>query len=230
MIRILRSLCQNGTDPDLSENLDVVNASGVEFSQKPQKNVFEIIREFSLDHDGSLPSTTWLVERVKRKFQSKSAELREAEALERLVAHDGANFVDLVKQKVEDQVLDKLKESLTKGAMQVESLRGREKVHDIVSAVIVDTTRNLLGAQEQTRLNQTKTEGNLTDPDEAREYIEVIHKEAQEPPKVGLLTGYHVIDKATRGLRKQELVLIAGYTGELKSTVCRNMLYNMSVS
>lgn len=227
MIRILRSLCQNSNDPDLTGNLGIVLATQVEFTKKPQAHLWEIIQEHAKKYNGDLPSVDWLVQAAKRKFKTQSQEIQEAEALERLNPYCGSNFEALVDQIREDQILDQMKEGLQKSAMKLEDLRGKKPVGDVVSQLTLQTSKSLLEARERTRKNKAQTRGNLTDSEEVRTYIERVHKEHQEPPKTGLLTGYHAIDLATQGLRKKELCLIAGYAGELKSTICRNFLYNM---
>ena len=227
MLRVLRGLCQNPSDADLSANLGVVVGKQVDFGTVELNNLLAVVQSFAAQHGGHLPSTATLLVDAQRLHGHDSPTARAVEAVERFSPLAGANFEHAVDQAIYDQAVDRLKRLMGDAAAKAARLAGRKTLGQLVEEVTADVARGLLEAQQRARRHRVETRGNLTAEAVMTPYRRQFAGELSQPPALGTLTGFWDIDQPTHGFRPGELVLVAGYTGELKSTLCRNMLYNM---
>ena len=231
MIRLIRSLCQEQAGPTQQPNLEFVLSRQFDFSHDKQlHDLWLLVRDFSIKHAGALPSIQTLQDMADRKWGvgSKEGEFVKNEVARHKV-YLGVDFEALLIELLVDWTLQEVKGTGMTALTRIDALRGTMEPEEVISEVTVEITRALVEAKNKLSSNSTQTEGRITDEEEKDAYIEELKQSLNKPPKLGLMCGYEAVDIHTRGWFPGELVLVAGYTGECKSTLCRNMAYHAAV-
>lgn len=228
MIRILRSLCQEPGGPSQRENMELVLARQFDFSEdKSLAELFVLVKHFTIKRNGDLPSLQTLTDMSDRKYGvgSKQSEFIQNE-LKRHRVYLGVDFVNLFEELLTDQTLQTAKGTAMTALTSIDSLRGKMEAEEVIESVMATTTKALVDAKSKLSVSKTKTEGRITSEERRDEKIAELKRSLTEPPKLGLMCGFEAFDLRTRGWHPGELILVAGYTGECKSTLCRNMSYH----
>lgn len=83
----------------------------------------------------------------------------------------------------------------------------------------------------QQSLTGVKLEGEIRSRQDVSEiWEEYKRKKGQEADTIGIFTGLHEIDSVCNGLKHGELMLVAAYVGQLKTTTCLNMFYRAIIT
>lgn len=232
MIRILRSLCQDANGPSQRANLEKVLERQVDFSGQANahlRELYGLVKDYAIRHSGELPSLQTLKDDCERKWGvgCKQAKFVDTE-LSRWSPYLDANFTHLVEQVLADQAIDTAKSRLGLALTQVDAGRASKTPLEIIDELTVTATRTLIEVREKLVVDQVKIGGVINDQTECDDYLQELEDQLKRGPKLGLLCGYEPVDMQTKGWQYGEVVLVAGYTGECKSTITRNMLYHMA--
>lgn len=131
-----------------------------------------------------------------------------------------------LKRKFEEQRKDKLQNVLTK-TWQIASSElkiKRKKLSGISEALqfFTSETRKLKFGNLD-----IKTQGDIRNAEEAKEAYEAYQKKKIDPfSGLGMYTFYQKIDDVTRGVKPGQIMIIAGFVGQGKSTLSANLVYN----
>lgn len=231
-LRILRSICKELGDPDFRVNLDYLISRQFEFTRENEhfQKVLDVIKEFALKQNGSLPSITLLQDEARSRYQNSPKVLEVVKELTKETPEDESGFRHMLNKMHESQTLNTLRDSFDRSSNELSRLVGVEKADKLIERVSVKLSSDILVCRSKVRESKVKVEGTINDPSEMSKYLVELQDEIsnRNKPSRSLFTGYTQIDKSSGGFHRGELILIPGYTGELKSTLCRNILYNMA--
>jgi len=228
MIRILRSLIQEPNDPELSSNMVEVLSFQLEFDKKVEEDIYGVIRYFS-HNNGGQPSLSYVRDKVVKQHGQNSAHAALVDDLARFDPELGATFRARLKEYTDDKVLGGLKSGISLVVSKLDALQAKPDIStaELIDQFSAEASRVILDAREKVTESKVDTQGELTSPEVYKKHMDKIREDMKQGIKAGLFTGYPDIDQHTFGFHNGELILIAGFTGELKSTTCRNMFYNM---
>lgn len=138
----------------------------------------------------------------------------------------GSDYRSKLKEKFREQCKDKMQDVLTK-TWQVAS--GELKVGKKKIAGIPDACQYFTTETRKLRFGNldVKTQGDIRKPEEVKEAFESYKKRKIDPlSSVGMYTFFQKIDDVSRGIKPGQVMLIAGYAGNGKSTLSANLVYN----
>ncbi len=196
------------------------------------KVLYHYIWDFVKNCDGGggpeLPS----YEYIKRHFESKEGNEGVLAVLDKIKQEqpcEGEEYRSIIREYREDQSLDDLERILTKvnqiARYGVEEGRGRNKrrLKGMSEAVSYFATQS---RKLETEATGMKLESQIVSKEDAKEFIEDYEKVESDPMKgYGVMTGIDGIDKYCGGLKSTELMLVAAYTEQGKTTFALNMAY-----
>lgn len=231
MIRLLRSII-DFNEPSIEQsflqrNFLVLIESKIKFKIKEEKEIFNFIRGFyfqEFNYDSSLPTFStikdFFIKEDRKEILSKLDEI------ERVPAYYKADFDHLLKELLNDQHRLDFTETLQEAALinaqgaKVEGnfLRGPK-----------DATRFLYNrcGEYVTAGISSKLKLNARDSKAINSFFEKYEAIKNDPSLgMGRLIGLEKIDIICKGLRKGEMLLIAGFSGNMKTTLCLNYAYN----
>lgn len=131
-----------------------------------------------------------------------------------------------LKDKFNEQRKDKLQNILTK-TWQIASSElkiGKKKFSGISESLqfFTSETRKLRFGNLD-----VKTQGNIRNVTEAKDAYDSYQKRKMDPfSSLGMYSFYQKIDDVTRGLKPGQVMIIAGFVGQGKSTLSANLVYN----
>jgi len=136
-----------------------------------------------------------------------------------------SNYRAVLKDKFEEQSKDKFQAMLTDTWKVVQSgmkIKGKE-IKGIPNAIEYFTTE---ARNYRINLYGIKTEGNIRTIEEGNDVRSTYRKRKESPVDRGMYTFLEKIDDVCHGLKPGELMLLAGFVGEGKTTLSANLAYN----
>lgn len=234
MIRALRSIIDFNDLPldELQRNFLFLCDSRLKFpSNSQEKEIFDFIREFyysEYNENQEIPSIATLIDFFGK--ENNSAALEKLEEIKTVPAsYKGADFDHLIRDLYE--------------AQQKSDFADVIRLASQVNATGVKVEKEfLMGPKAASRLlyercNEFITEDlseklkfNIRDDSAADRFLER-YEEIKNDPTLGMgrLIGLEKIDEICRGLRKGEMMLVAGFSGNMKTTLCLNYAYNTAI-
>jgi len=227
MLEILRSLVKReGVVERQEANLQYVFEKTFRFTGYDENKILDFIRDFWVNYQ-DLPSLDAITERfgnIQSGQMQTVLQLLSKEKAEKIYL--GTEFRYMLDQEVESQRKASFMNALTDTQVGFEKDWTPESARKTVEVYSQRVVRRLYDLQLYGE-KKAKTSGSPFE--EGAAYLAAMDKRAAEGQQVGLLCGLEQIDLCTRGFRAGELVLIAGFAGELKSSLSLNMAYNMAV-
>lgn len=205
----------------LESNYHRLDAAKVEWPNPEDERIYGYVREFYLQNS-ELPTAVTL-----QDFFTREDNVEVLERIKDIAAapvHARKQYSHLLGQLLEDQrrvrmnlLLKDTAEIVSKGRVVQE---GREKVKlqgvKDGYAYLMDRLPTVLPERVGPR-----TKGQLDPEEEWARYLE-----AKRTKKVGTLSGFDTIDRACGGIKRGELWVHAGFSGDYKSTFATQWSYN----
>jgi replicative DNA helicase len=224
--RFLRSLIKVNETDKLSDNAFKALESPLNFSNanKTWQDIFDFVKDFYQQYE-DYPS----FRDVKATFEDhKDLEaLNELPVIAKQAAETGSSFVHLIDKNMEEVNKRGLADVLH---MSVEINLQKKKVNGKWLEGPKDAINFLM--QNTEPFFYTKThEKTSSEMSEAVEGALTRLETARESPlaSYGVLSGFRPVDIALRGIKRKELMLVAGSVGECKTTFSLNYAYNACV-
>jgi len=230
MLRLLKSIIdfqdKSTTQDNLRQNFLHLHSSGYDFGTGPEAQVFDFIKEFYYDEQGlgELPTVDTLEDYFSKenepKILDKLKEVKQAKAYIR------SQFIRLLKELVQNQ-LQRDFIQLIKDAAQITG--SGKKIDKSLLKGHVAAARHIIQNCDKylsDPLGQ-KLKVNIRSQEAKNEFLEHYQAVKNDPSSgMGRLLGLEKIDRTNKGLRKGELMLIAGFAGNMKTTLSLNYAYN----
>ena len=228
MKRVFRSIINfvkdgNPTIPvnDLVNNWRAYKASGVQSEDKAYSLLNFWLESHFKDYQ-ELPNALLLFKRAEDDGnESVLVALRETATETPFI---GSDYRAILKAAFEEQSKEKFQTVLTDTWKVVQSglKKGKKEIKGIPSAIEYFTTE-----ARKYRMNMygIKTEGNIRVKEEGEEVRESYRKKKLSSEDPGMYTFLEKIDEVCFGLKPGELMMVAGHTGEGKSTLSFNLTY-----
>jgi replicative DNA helicase len=146
----------------------------------------------------------------------------------------GSDFKRLLKTTKDEQNQDTLNEFLNKAndiamrGIEIGTGKKKKRIKGVSDAVnwFIQQARGL----QQSMLG-VKLEGDTRSRQDVSETWEKYRKKkGEESETIGIFTGLNEIDSVCNGLKHGELMLVAAYVGQLKTTTCLNMFYRAIIT
>jgi replicative DNA helicase len=237
-LKVLRSLVKvssKETEQELLENLRFFIAQNYSFRHEVESVIGKIIRGFFMEQ-AAAPSLETVRDELRQHYpddDERVVEFPDMLAEQKFFA--GADFRALVRRDALDDDKARFMRALNQAGNSlstkvVKDERGRD--------LVVDDGRELLRLVQDGLLKElftlsnqqttgAQTSGIITEDEEG--FLDDVQERRDKAGQVGHLFGYEVIDKAMRGAKPSELILVAAYTGEGKTTLVKNIVYNQVV-
>lgn len=138
----------------------------------------------------------------------------------------GSNFKAILKDKFEEQSKGKLQSILTK-TWQVAN--AGLKVGKKTLKGIGEASDYFMGEVRTLKYHETyvKTESSIRSEEDAQEVLKDYLAKKKDPlAAIGMYTFLERIDDVQRGTKPGQLMIVAGYVGQSKTTVVANLAYN----
>lgn len=226
MIGILRSLIKTDEDEAmrimLKENVEHLMREDFIFISKAATKVYDFVKKFYVDYS-DLPSLVALEEEFRDDSDSELVAIV-GFVKEESKVFTKADFKAQVSKLKKEQRKQQLETLLRVAQLNLLKTEKDKDTDDIVDDSIKSLISKCYEVYSEKKVE--KIFGNIMD--DKKEFIEDVDKRRKEGGKVGILTGYEIIDLSTRGLRPGELMLIAGFVGECKTTLSLNIAYNVA--
>lgn len=195
----------------------VSKLSSTDFYNKTHREIFDVIK-YLYKQSNTIDFLTVTDELEKREKISAVGGIAYIQNLSNIVPSSAscAHYIDIVKRdSILRQVIDVCGETIAK-------------------AYDKNTDENILGVAEKnlSEISQKGYTGELKQIDiplqEVISRFEAVHK---DPTALrGLKTGFYAIDKATNGLQKSDLIIIAARPGVGKTSLAMNIVSNAAIN
>ena len=227
MLEILRSLVKHeGLAERQDGSLRYVIETGFKFPTQDENRILEFIRIYWTDYQ-DLPSLDAITSRfasVQMGQMQSVLSILEKEKAEP-VFH-GTEF----RYHVDQEIAHQRKESFKGALMGAHAGFEKDWTPEAAKKTLEDYSQRVVRQLYDLQCygeKHAKTSGSPFE--EGAEYLTELDKRVALGQQVGVLCGIESVDLCTRGFRPGELVLIAGFAGELKSSLTMNMAYNMAI-
>lgn len=230
MKRVFRSIInvrKSGTPTieasELKKNYRSFLTSKIEPEDPSHIKIYQWIEAHYRDYE-EIPSIELLFERAQKNGdENVMASLKEI-ALE--TPYISSDYQAIIKEKFEEQNRDKFQSLLTKTWQVVSSgLKVKKKtIQGMTSAIdfFLSESRKF-----RFRASTTKTEADIRSTEVGMEVTEAYDKVKRDPSTTkGLYTFIDKIDDSVRGFKPGDLVMVAGFVGQGKTTLSANLAYN----
>lgn len=213
---------------EASRNALRVKSYSKVFTEDFDQRIWEFIDDYLLKNSKA-PSYEILKLELERKGQLALVErLRD---LEDIPVFPSADFFRLLEISFEDQRKQALNNVLAT-AMQINGEVG-QKVDGKVLQGPSDACKYLITSAAELAYQDphgVQLRGNIRDPAEIRATMHSYLQTEQDPGnQVGILTGLDTIDEKTKGIKKGEMWLLAGFSSHGKTTVALNIAHQAIV-
>lgn len=226
MKRILRSIIDFEDGKLSQEALDVnfrrLQDSNIEWPSPEDERIYGYVREF-YDNNLELPTASTVRDFFMR--ENNVEVLERIDDIKAAPAYARAQFKHLLDEQLESirrlkmrVVLKDAAEIVTKGRV-IE--RGKEKVKLETAQHAWDFVMER-GVAALPPPTGERTKGPL-DPEEERARYKAVKG---SDDKYGVLTGFNSVDRVCKGIKRGELWVHAGFTGDFKSTIAMQWSYN----
>jgi replicative DNA helicase len=242
MLRLLRSVIKvKESDPveDLRKNWDAFEKAELEVEAKKEKSdtyaskrrredirTLSVIRSFYLD-EGEAPQLDYVREQLVVLLSTEEADsiidtIRDAPLL------TGGSYRKLLQDEKKAVFRKKTKAVLSEALTRLsDPLEETEPLDARIQSITENVTSQLyaitIDAKDQ---KNKKTYGVIND--DMKALAERKDRERKEGVKLGQLLGFEKLDLAFRGLKKGELIFVAGFSSEGKTEFVRNVAYNQA--
>src|SRR5579863_2225701 len=226
MKRVLRSLVDitaSITEENLKANYFALMDAGLHFSNEVDQSIFDELQNH-FHQFNSLPSYQTLVDFFETSNDIAALDrLKEVKEAEAYIQTNFKRLVDKLLEEERDRNLDILLKDTAKIKSVGLQLDKFTKLHGVQDAVkhFFNEADKLISVQKGGKLRGDVTE-------DADEVLAEYH-EQKTNPKIGRVTGLEQIDNYCKGLRPGEMMLVAGFVGELKTTFALNYAYNTAI-
>lgn len=208
---------------DLKANYRSFLASRVEPEDPSFIKIYHWIEAHFREHE-EIPSLELLYDKG-----TKDGDTSVLSSLKDIVAEQpfiGSDFRAILKEKFEEQSKGKLQSILTK-TWQVAS--AGLKIGKKTLKGIREATDYFMGEVRTLKYHETyvKTESSIRSEEDAQEVLKDYQSKKKDPSAAtGMYTFLERIDDVQRGLKPGQLMIVAGYVGQSKTTVAANLAYN----
>jgi len=217
------------SQPDLVKNFRSLQTVNLREPEDPAyKKLYHFILDFLKSCDGGegpeLPSLEY-VQEYYESTEGNEAVLASLSDIKQQRPYVGQSFKMVLKQYKEEQDISTMERIVT-NTLQIantgmdinkKNLKGIMDSISYFAAETKDLQQQITNVKLEAQINSAE------DADEALEEYEAIKK---NPANVlGIFTGIENIDKDLKGLKNNELMIAAAYTGHCKTTFCLNMAY-----
>lgn len=137
-----------------------------------------------------------------------------------------SNYQAILKEKFEEQSKSKFQKVVTE-TWQIASSGLKIKKKDLKG--LNQAIQYFVGESRSFRMGDlnVKTESQIRSVDDAREINQEYAKKKKDPlSSIGMYTFLDKIDDSCRGIKPGNLVMVAGFVGQAKSTLSANLVYN----
>lgn len=231
MVRIFRSIIDIKKDnrstieqKDLKQNYRAFLSSNLEPEDPSHVKIYEWIESHYRNYE-SLPAIELLMERAQK--DGDGATLSSLEEIAKEIPYTEANFLAIVREKFDEQSKNKFQNLLSQTWQVVNSgLKiGRKKTIKGISAAMEYFTSE---ARKLIMNNSSmKTESDIRTDEVGEEVIDSYLEKKNDPGRIlGMYSFMQKIDDSARGVKPGELMLIAGFMAQGKTTVSANLAYN----
>lgn len=227
MKKILRSVCWlDLTEKDLAtENLRSIATDRMTNTRKAERDVLEFITDFYA-RQAEAPKLHSIHSHFEGLNDPDAVTLIEEFTAETFYA--SGSFLDLYEGEIEEQAAQNLTQVLKEAAkiatvgLEIGKTKTIIKGSDEAVAYLFSNARGK-PPRETSGLsaNMRANEAALTELYEGRKN--------NPTASYGIPTGYGLIDSSTAGIRRKQLLLLAGFGGHLKSTLMMNIMLNAAV-
>ena len=226
--KFLRSLIQVAPNEDLKDNIFKIGDVDVDFSVSETgavyQRVFQFVKDFypEYNHYPSMGAIeTAFQERMDLEVLDETKEIR------KLPLETGSGFQYLVDENLKEinrisfNILLKETQAINNGEVLKDKKNKLKGSLDAVNYLINKSERYFnKGVQDASTIDVSKNTA-----DAWKRY-----ETAKNGSPYGILSGLHPIDEVLKGVKKKDLLLVAGSTGECKTTLSLNWAYNASVN
>jgi len=208
---------------ELKKNYRAFLASRVEPEETSFIKLYHLIEAHFRDYD-ELPSIELLME--KAYSDGDEGIVASLKDIVEQIPYIESDYRSILKEKFNEQRKDKLQNVLTK-TWQIASAGSKvnkkqlEGIGDALEYFNSETRKLKYG-----NLN-VKTQGDVRNPSEGQDAFDSFQKKKADPlGGLGMYTFYQKIDDTTRGLKPGQVMILAGFVGNGKTTLSTNLVYN----
>lgn len=229
MKRLLRGIIDFGKMSDEARvaNFHRLELSPVQWTQPADERIYRFTKDF-FEAELDLPSAKVLADYFTRA--------EDYEAIERLKdikeapSFDGSDYSFVLKELVEEQarlrlckLLDDAKSAAGKGLMVEGAYGKKRKLQGVEDAIRYLEDEDLWSLLEDRKRPIQVHDMEMETHESKRDYLK-----AKNNPSTawGVLSGLEPLDTACHGLKRGEMWIHAGHTGEMKSTIALTVAYN----
>lgn len=205
----------------IRENYTRFADSSLDFTDyEIESQVAQFIHAFVRKYKGEVPSKQTVMEYFASAGRPEIVNW--VESLEEEPVHIGANFIAKVDEAYEIQKDLKFEELLARVAtIKANGLELKQGSKKSTLKGMNDAVRHFISEVSDITKVKTRFKVSGTFNEDKEEALQE-YTAAKLSPPLGELMGLSEIDKFTRGQKKGELMLIGGFTGELKTTLALN--------
>lgn len=225
--KFLRCLIKKDESESLSDNAFRIIDAPINFFHinSVLQEIFKFVQTF-YDEIGDLPTFALLESEFERRGLHEAKE--ELEDLKNFPVHTEASFDYIKKEVIKDLHQSKFNKLLA----EVSKINSGEL--KIGKRVLTGTKEALDYLLERSEEYYYQTADQKTDAEMSESGADALKRfEAAKEDNLanyGILSGIDPIDRELKGVKKKELLIIAGSTGECKTTLSMNYAYNAVIS
>jgi hypothetical protein len=229
IINIRKNKVPTIPEKELTKNYRVFLSSKIKPEDPSNIKMYEWIESYYREFK-EMPS----IEFLYQKAESEGAELIVASLTEIVqeIPFWGSDYKAIVKSQFEEQCEDEFKSliektwQITKNGIEIKSGRGKKKrkikgLHDAITFLTSRSKKFLFNSF------RTKYESQIRSLEDSNEVMEEYRKRKKDPySNVGLFVDLDKIDTTIRGIKCGDLVLLAAFVANGKSTFAVNLAYS----
>jgi len=209
---------------DLRKNYRAFIASKIDPEDQTHIVIYEWIEAYFREYN-SVPAIELLLERAQK--EGNEATFSSLEEIAKEIPYTGSDFLSILKEKGDEQKKSSFQSLLTRTWQVVNSglkIGKKKDIKGLLPAIEYFTSE---ARKFRTGFSSVRTEADIRTPEIGQEVLDNYMLRKKDPSSsIGMLTYLQKIDDAYRGLKPGELMMIAGFVAQGKTTIAANFTYN----